>query len=266
MTTAALTNTVRCCSALELLAQLDDGSVDAVICDPPYQLTELDFDQQVIDWAALWVEVKRVLKQPSSPVVLFSQQPFTTDLINSNRKWFRYEIIYEKTMPVGFLNANRQPLKCHENILIFSEAGAEYFPVFETTSEISAAARRQTSIAVHYGKHHVTDYHDTGRRYPRSVWRFAQRNTAFANTVILHPTAKPLLLMERLVLTFTEPGDIVVDPFAGSGTTGFAAIKNGRRFIGADNGIDTRTGRTWAEIANERIHGNFTLPLFGGLE
>lgn len=249
--------------ALSLLRGLPDSSVDAIITDPPYGTTELDFDQQPVNWTAFWLECKRVLARPSSPVVLFSQQPFTTDLINSNRAWWRMEIIYEKTMPVGYLNANRMVLRCHENIQVFSVEGADYYPVFETTTDTRALAKKRTG-ADHYNEHIGKDYHDTGRRYPRSVWRFAQRTSAFSNTVTLHPTEKPLLLMERLVLTFSEVGALVVDPFAGSGTTGFAAIKNGRRFVGSDNGVDTRTGRAWADLATERCRGAFTLPMFAG--
>lgn len=255
-------NSVINTDALSLLKGLPDQSVDALISDPPYELTELDFDQQVIDWAAWWVEVKRVLKQPSSPVVLFSQQPFTTDLINSNRKWYRYEIIYEKTMPTGYLNASRRPLRCHENIEIFSEADTDYYPVFDFVEPTADRIHRENR-GEHYGDHGKSStWTDTGKRYPRSVWKYAQRDTAFANTVSLHPTAKPLLLMERLVETFSEAGDLVVDCFAGSGTTGAAAVKLERKFIGSDNGIDKKTGRSWADISNERIALPYTPRMF----
>lgn len=241
--------------ALTLLAGLPSGSVDAIITDPPYQLTELDFDQASFDWRSFWLEAKRVLARPSSPVVLFSQQPFTTDLIISNRKWFRFEIIYEKTMPTGYLNANRTPLRAHENILVFSAAAPDYYPVFEQTTDIKATARKRTGAA-HYNEHAGKDYHDTGRRYPRSVWRFAQRHTAFKQTETLHPTEKPLSLMERLVETFTRPEDLIVDCFAGSGSTGSAAVKTLRRFVGGD------TNNHCCEIARARLAAPYTLPMF----
>lgn len=251
------------CDALTLLRAMPPGSVDAVITDPPYELTELDFDQAVVDWAAWWTEVKRVLARPSSPVVLFSQQPFTTDLICSNRNWWRMEIVVEFTMPVGYLDAKRRPLRCHQNIEVFSERQAFYEPVMEFTNDVRARViSRKKQEAEHYNGHRSDGYVDIGTRYPRDVWRFAQRNTAFANTVSLHPTAKPPLCMERLVQMFSSAGDLVVDPFAGSGTTGVAAIKHGRRFIGCDNGLDQRTGRLWSEIANERLALPYTVPMF----
>lgn len=251
-------DTVVCADALALLAGLPDGSVDAIITDPPYGTTELDFDQQAIDWAAFWLQAKRVLASPHSPVVVFSQQPFTTDLINSNRKWFRYEIIYEKTMPVGFLNAKRQPLRCHENVEVFAEAGADYTPVFETSTATVAQVRSHVGRhAEHYGKYSMqAPYIDTGKRYPRSVWRFAQRDTAFGSTNTLHPTEKPLLLMERLVMTYSNEGAVIVDPFAGSGTTGVAAIKHGRHFIGGDISAE------YVALANKRLAMPYTLPMF----
>lgn len=249
---------VHCVDALSLLKGLPDRSVDAVIADPPYGTTELDFDQQPIDWAAWWVEVKRVLARPSSPVVLFSQQPFTTDLICSNRAWYRYEIVYEKTMPTGFLNAKRQPMRCHENIEVFSAAGAEYRPVFETSTATVAQVRSHVGrYADHYGKYEMqAPYVDNGKRYPRSVWRFAQRTSSFENTKTLHPTEKPVLLMERLVLTFSDEGALIVDPFAGSGTTGVAAIKNGRRFIGSDISAE------YVALANKRLAQPYTPYMF----
>lgn len=260
---APTVNRVYNVDALTLLRALPDASVDAIITDPPYEMTELDFDQRTFNWSLFWRECRRVMARPTAPVVLFSQQPFTTDLICSNRAWWRMEIIYEKTMPVGYLDAKKRPLRCHENIQVFSEKGAFYTPVMEATTETRARViNRKQQLSEHYNNHRDDGWTDTGKRYPRSVWRFAQRSSAFENTKTLHPTEKPLLLMERLVLMFTAPDALVIDPFAGSGTTGLAAIKNGRRCIGADNGVDSKTGRFWAEVANDRMALPFTVPLF----
>lgn len=248
-------NTIHNCDALKLLNNLPARSVDAIISDPPYNMTELDFEQ-VIDWQAFWVQARRVLRCKNSPVILFSQQPFTTDLILSNRKGWRYEIIWEKTMPVGFLDANRRPLRAHENIQIFGDGLPEYFPQMETTTALKHKAVK-SEAAQHYNDHKPRMvYDDDGSRYPRSVWKFAQRNTAFENTASLHPTQKPVGLLERLILTYTRPNWLIVDPFAGSGTTGAAAQNTGRNWIMGELDAETTEG------ARARLAQPYTLPLF----
>lgn len=248
-------DTVTVADYRDLLASCELHSVDAIISDMPYNATNLAFDQIAIDLQAFWSEARRVLKDKQSPVILFSQQPFTTDLIMSNRKGFRYEIIYEKTMPTGFLDAKRRPLRSHENIIIFGDGLPEYAPQMEETTALRAAARRRTSTA-HYNKNKPVDYIDDGTRYPRSVWKFAQRDTAFENTETLHPTQKPLALMERLILTYTCTGDVVLDPFAGSGTTLIAARNTGRHFIGGD------TSAEYVDIARKRLAQPYTVSMF----
>ena len=241
--------------ALIYLISLPDYSVDAIISDPPYNITNLDFEQ-AIDWSAFWVQARRVIKCKASPVILFSQQPFTTDLIMSNRKGWRYEIIWEKTMPVGFLDANRRPLRCHENIQIFGDGLPKYIPQMET-SIVYRAGMRRSGAADHYNKHVRTGrYEDNGSRYPRSVWKYAQRHSSFHNTITLHPTEKPLPLIERLILTYTQVGDVVLDPFAGSGTTLVAARNLGRHYLGCDISAE------YVGVARGRLAQPYTLPMF----
>lgn len=111
------------------MEKIPDNSVDAIITDSPYGTTALPWDKAV-NWAKFWEQSKRILKSPTSLVAMFAAQPFATDLINSNRAWFRYEIIWEKTIAAGFLDANKRPLRAHENILIFSQKwrGSTYNP------------------------------------------------------------------------------------------------------------------------------------------
>jgi site-specific DNA-methyltransferase (adenine-specific) len=245
------------CDAVTLMRFLPAGCIDGIIGDPPYDMTELDFEQ-VIEWAAFWKEARRILSRRDSPVILFSQQPFTTDLISSNRKGWRYEIIYEKTMPVGFLDANRRPLRCHENIQVFADGMPDYYPQMDNTDD--RKFRGRSGGAEHYNNHERHDGEDDGLRYPRSVWKFAQRNTAFKNTKTLHPTEKPLPLMERLVLTYTRAGEVILDPFCGSGSTLVAARNNGRRYIGGDIGLH------WVRKSRQRLQQPFMLSMFDQIE
>jgi site-specific DNA-methyltransferase (adenine-specific) len=129
LTQKTLINQIVNGDALTLMQQIPDNSIDTIITDPPYGTTALKWDK-AIDWTAFWKQAKRILKRPTSLVVMFAAQPFATDLIVSNRAWFRYELIWEKTIASGFLDANKRPLRAHENILIFSEKwkGATYNP------------------------------------------------------------------------------------------------------------------------------------------
>lgn len=241
-----LKNRVICTDAMTLLKSLPSTSVDAVITDPPYGNTDLEFDKP-IDLPEFWVEVQRVLKSPHSPVVIFSQQPFTADLIISNRDSWRMEIVYEKAMATGFLNAKSHPLRCHELIEIFSLKRAYYNPVFEESYQKVASIQNREGRADHYEMHRRAPYTDDGKRYPRSVWKFAQRDTAFEQTKSNHPTEKPVALMMRLVETFCPVGGLVLDPYAGSDSTLVAARRLQREFIGCDK------DRIWARNAASRV-------------
>lgn len=251
-------NTVQQADALDLLRGLPSGSVDAIMTDPPYGMTRLAFEQPV-DWVTFWLQARRVLKSEHSPTILFSQQPFTTDLIMSNRRGWRDEIVWHKTMPVGFLNAKRRPLECHELIEIFADREPEYFPQMETVHNVIKDVQKNGK-AHHYGDYDRVGYTDTGTRYPRSVWTFAQRDSAFQNTVTLHPTQKPLPLMHRLINTYTRPGWLILDPFAGSGSTLVAAQTLGRQFIGGDQSAE------YVAIARRRLAEPYTPNFMPWLE
>lgn len=239
---------------LEVLANLPPHSVDAIISDPPYGTTELDFDQLPIDWAAFWVLARCALRTKNSPVVLFSQQPFTSLLIYSNLKGWRDEIVYEKTMATGFLNAKRKPLKAHELIEIFADAGPQYDPQMEVSVAPTKRLKADNTKAPHYKNHTRTERGGGVVRYPRSVWKYSQRDADFGH----HPTQKPLALMERLVLTYSRPFDLVFDPFAGSGSTLVAARNTGRLFLGVE--LDPH----YVEIAQTRLDKPYTISMFGG--
>lgn len=229
----------------EAMAGLPAASVHALISDPPYGRTRLPWDRGV-DWPRFWEEAHRVCAAGAA-IVLFSAQPFTTDLINSNRREFRYELIWHKNRAVGWLDARRRPLRAHENILVFTADFARhtYNPQME---DGHAPYRRPSShrppVASHYNWSRRSAGGVVRSRYPRSVLSFASRQEA-----ALHPTQKPLKLMDWLVRTYSQPGDVVLDPFMGSGTTGAACLQSGRGFIGIES------DKGYFEKASHRLQG-----------
>jgi site-specific DNA-methyltransferase (adenine-specific) len=213
---------------LEGMTLIDDGAVDMILCDLPYGTTELKWDT-VLPFDLLWSQYKRVIKK-SGAIVLFSAQPFTTALINSNRSMFRYEWIWVKPVATGFLNANRAPLRAHENICVFYDCLPTYNPqkttghnrVTKNTSNLKYIKGEHCygNLPVHFG-------YDSTERYPRDVQVFGN----CMGSERIHPAQKPIDLCEFLIKTYTTPGDLVFDNCAGSGTTCIACINTGRRYI-----------------------------------
>jgi site-specific DNA-methyltransferase (adenine-specific) len=224
---------------LEVLPGL--GQVDAIICDLPYGTTACDWDS-VIPLDKLWPEFKRIIKH-NGAIVLFGSQPFTSELIMSNREWFKYEIVWEKSRPSGFLHAKNKPMKTHENIVVFSPG--------TTVHENQSDARMTYNPQMQKGKPYIKKMkHDSrvgvwaaGNRTPLELrtnindgWRFPHTIVAFDNDNhnSLHETAKPVDLLAYLVRTYTNPGETVLDCTMGSGTTGVAALQTGRQFVGIE--------------------------------
>lgn len=244
---------------LELMKQIPDGSVDMVLCDLPYGTTRCEWDRK-IPFAPLWEQYKRVIKS-NAAILLFGSQPFTTDLICSNRDWFRYEIIWEKTQPTGFYNAKKMPLRNHENIAVFYNKLPTYNPIKRIKGDIHSFGRKRSnsdyklSPGKAYGRVEAEkaanyEWEETGERYPTSIIKFSNWNGAlFGNNskATKHPTQKPVPLLEYLIKTYTNPGDVILDNCMGSGSTGVACVNTGREFIG----IEKDAG--YFEIAKKRI-------------
>lgn len=211
---------------MEKLKMLPDGSVDMVLCDLPYGTTDNAWDK-VIPLPGLWSEYKRVCKE-NAAILLFSQLPFSCDLINANRAMFRYEWIWHKTMAVGFLNAKKMPLRAHENILVFYRKLPTYNP-----QKTYGKAWKKTGGAhatSNYGsqKEHIGQS-DGDTRFPVDIITVSN-----GNKNSLHPTQKPVELLEYLIKTYTNEGETVLDNTMGSGSTGVACIATGRNFIGME--------------------------------
>jgi site-specific DNA-methyltransferase (adenine-specific) len=216
---------------LEAMRDIPDGSVDMVLTDPPYGTTACKWDS-VIPFAPMWEQLKRITK-PNGAIVLTASQPFTSALIMSNVKMFKYEWIWEKSKASNFLLARKQALKAHENIIVFSAAAPVYYPQKTVGKPFKGEGRAkkgsQTELVNHV-PNPTKRADNTGDRLPRSVQYFKTAESEGC----LHPTQKPVALMEYLIRTYTNAGDTVLDFTFGSGTTGVAAKNLGRSFIGIE--------------------------------
>jgi len=230
-------NTIHKGDCLELMPKLlNDKSIDMIFCDLPYGTTKCKWDS-VIDLPKLWSEYERVIKD-NGVILLFAQSPFDKVLGASNLKLLRYEWIWEKTQATGHLNAKKMPMKAHENILVFYKKLPTYNPQKTTGHErkVSKGYQRDICIARReekwgdnylYGKETTAPDYDSTERYPRSVLTFASDKQKSK----LHPTQKPLSLIEYMIKTYTNEGDLILDNTCGSGTTGLGAKNLNRYFI-----------------------------------
>ena len=209
---------------LGLMRALPDACVDMVMCDLPYGTTQNKWDS-VIPFDALWSEYERVC---AGAIVLTASQPFSSALIMSRVDWFRYAWVWEKSAATGHLNAKRMPMKLHEDVLVFSKQPAPYNP--QGLVPYNKVTRRGNN-GTNFGASGAENFQEF-TNYPRSILRFAN------DAKPVHPTQKPVALMEYLVRTYTNEGDTVLDNCMGSGTTGVACMNTGRRFIGMEMDAD----------------------------
>lgn len=231
---------------LELLPCITGASVALVLTDPPYGTTACKWDS-VIPFDPMWKQVWRVLK-PNGAAVFTASQPFTSALVMSQIERFRYCWVWEKTQATGFLDAKRKPLKAHEDVCVFSKGRTVYYPQKTEGHERKVSLRKhkentlknQTDV---YGKSDEFSDYDSTERYPRSVVIFKSDKQKSS----LHPTQKPVALMEYLIRTYTNEGETVLDFTMGSGTTGVACMNTGRNFIGIER------DEKYFQIASERI-------------
>jgi len=233
-------NKVICGDCLQVMKDIPDNSVDLVLTDPPYGITQNDWDA-IPDLTMFWLRICCI----TDVLVSISSQPFTTDLINSNREWFKYEWIWKKTASSGFLNSKIRPLKQHENILMFARGKTIYNPQGliegKFNNSRSVKSRKVTKGDNSYGQQRDHSY-SKYRNYPKSVIEIPNpKNNLY------HNTQKPVELMKYLIATYSNEDDIILDCFAGSGSTLVAAKQLGRRFIGIE------ISPKYCEIARQRL-------------
>ena len=221
---------------LELMKDIPDGSVDMILCDLPYGITKCKWDL-VIPFDALWEQYNRVIKD-NGAIVLFAQGVFTHKLAMSNIAHYKYEWIWRKSFATGFLNSKRIPLRAHENILVFYKKPPTYNPQFTQGKPYKT---KNGALSPVYDENFASvETVSDGRRYPIDVLDFKIEKG-------LHPTQKPVALLEYLIKTYTNKGDTVMDNCMGSGSSGVACVNTNRNFIGME--LD----KNYFEIAKSRI-------------
>ncbi len=236
---------------LEIMPRLVER-FGGIITDIPYGTTACKWDT-IIPLVPMWEQVKRLLK-PNGAFITTASQPFTSVLVMSNLEWFKYEWCWNKVSKTDVMNAKNKPLKQHENVLVFSayitangsDRKMNYFPV-----GVLPGKRQTLQTENNYGEamnprrksHKLGYYKEQGRNYPASIITFSNADRSEA----LHPTQKPVALYEYLIRTYSNPGDTILDFAMGSGTTGVAAIRTGRHFVGIEK------EREYYEIAEQRI-------------
>jgi len=223
---------------LERMKEIPDGSVDLILADPPYGTTACKWDS-VIPFEPMWVELKRIIK-PNGAIVLFGSEPFSSALRMSNIKNYKYDWKWDKKQGGNILNAKRQPLKTYEDIMVFNNH--KYYPIKETRGKPRKKGGL-TKQPEHTGKVDINYSTVNNEYYPRAIIEISNANKKGK----LHPTQKPVALMEYLIRTYTQEGETVLDFVMGSGTTGVACKNTGRKFIG----IEKDAG--YFEIAKQRL-------------
>ena len=229
---------------LEVMHDIPDKSVDMILCDLPYGTTVCKWDT-VIPFEPLWEQYERVIKD-NGAIVLTASQPFTSALVMSNPKMFKYDWCWKKSKVTGVLNAKRQPLRTKEDIVVFSKKTHTYNPQGVTQ------CKKKTGTGV---SRNGIQGEATGKITQTATGKYIQKQTDYPRNVLeipsegktVHPTQKPVALFEYLIRTYTNEGELVLDNCIGSGTTAIAAINTGRNFIG----IEKDAG--YCEIARKRV-------------
>ena len=234
---------------LELMKDIPDKSIDMILCDLPYGTTQNPWDS-VIPYDKLWEQYNRIIKD-NGAIALFAQGLFYVDLVNSNRDMFRYDLVWNKVLTSGFLNANRMPLRSHEQIAVFYKNLPTYNPQ-KVLGEANHSKGDLSSIHENnnYGDYSQVESDFSGMKNPVSILTFEKTHPSIA----LHPTQKNVELLEYLIKTYTNKDDIVLDNCMGSGSTIIACINTKRKYIGFE--LD----ENYFNLAKKRIETRLNTP------
>ena len=210
-----------------------DKSVDMILCDLPYGTTQNKYDI-ILPFDKLWEQYERIIKD-NGAIVLFGQGLFFVDLINSNRKLFRYDLVWDKQLISGFLNANRMPLRVHENIAVFYKQLPTYNPQYTEGKPLHSKGKSYLNKEhknENYGKFEMTDDSRAGstQKHPKSIISFQKPHPSKSQ----HRTEKSIEMLEWLIKTYTNEDEIILDNTMGSCTCGIASLKTNRQFIGIE--------------------------------
>lgn len=217
---------------------------DAIITDIPYGTTSCTWDS-VIPFDEMWGRINKLVKK-KTPVILFGSQPFTSELIHSNIKNFKHEWIWEKSRSGSAITAKYRPVKIHEDIVVFCNESPNYYPIMEKGEPYSRKSKYKNENNHKYGISSNVETVNEGTRYPKTI-RFVKQN--WSKQQQLHPTQKPVELIEYLIESYTKPGDLILDFTCGSGTTLLAAKNLDRRCIGIE------LEEKYCEVAKTRFQG-----------
>lgn len=244
---------------LEVMKQIPSDSIHLILCDLPYGTTKCKWDS-IIDMDKLWTEYRRILIKPTGVIVLFGQQPFTTKLISANYEWFKYNIIWKKNKTTQYLLANYRPMKCTEDICVFSPGGAaaasrhkgnmtynpqNLVPVNIVKKNSEKRIGKMLNQLHHLGPNNKltsdTEYKQSFTNYPTELIEFEIESST------IHETQKPVRLIEYLIQTYSNSGETVLDNTMGSGTTGIGCMNTGRKFIGIE------LEKKYFDLSHERL-------------
>lgn len=229
---------------LELMQYISDKSIDMILADLPYGTTACKWDV-VLPFELLWEQYERIIKD-NGAIVLFGSEPFTSLLITSNLKNFKYNWIWQKNKTTGFLNAKKQPMNDHETISVFYKRQCTYNPQMTIAEKVYKRGLQKRGKSDCYGEEKDYMAVDTGFRYPKRIIYFNNNKTREQ----LHPTQKPVALLEYLIKTYTNEGDLVLDNCMGSGSTIIACMNTNRNYIGIEK------DKHYFEVAKERIENH----------
>lgn len=255
-------NTLHCGDCLKVMPHIANKSIDMILCDLPYQVLNKDNPNaqwdRIIPFEPLWEQYNRIIKD-NGAIILFAQGMFTAQLMMSNPKMWRYNLVWDKVLKTGFLNANRMPLRQHEDICVFYKKLPTYNPQMEKCKPRQKNHRRhkkngESSYTLTnrcYGKFNDVPDMITDEKFPTSIIRETKQHIKGKS---YHPTEKPVGLLRYLIRTYTNENDVVLDNTMGSGSTIVAAIKEKRQYIGIEK------DEKYFEIAKQRIDNELQQP------